>query len=90
MAKHATPKLKVYVTPAGFDDAFVAAPSQAAALKAWGADVDLFQRGVANVVTDAKPMKTPLATPGEVVRVARGSRAAHLRAAGAGPGARKK
>lgn len=29
-------KLKVYRTPIGFHDAYVAAPSQKAALKAWG------------------------------------------------------
>lgn len=84
MAKRATSKagkLKVYVTPAGFDDAYVAASSQKAALAAWGAEPDLFQRGVAAVVTDPKLMKAPLAAPGEVVRVPRGTRAAHLKAA---------
>ena len=30
------PKLKVYCAPMGFHDALVAAPSQKAALKAWG------------------------------------------------------
>ena len=32
------PKLKVYRTPIGFHDAYVAAPSQKAALDAWGSD----------------------------------------------------
>ncbi len=31
-------KLKVFRTPAGFHDAYVAAPSRKAALAAWGAD----------------------------------------------------
>jgi hypothetical protein len=38
-------KLKVYRTAAGFHDAYVAAPSQKAALAAWGSDHDLFARG---------------------------------------------
>ena len=36
------PKLKVYSTPIGFHDALVAAPSQKAALEAWGAGTNLF------------------------------------------------
>ena len=42
-----TRKLKVFRTPIGFHDAYVAAPSQKAALQAWGTDTDLFARGVA-------------------------------------------
>ena len=64
-------KLKVYRTPIGFHDAYVAAPSQKAALDAWGSDKDLFARGVAEVVTDAKLSEAPLARPGDVIRVAR-------------------
>ena len=64
-------KLKVYRTPIGFHDAYVAAPSQKAALDAWGSNKDLFARGVAEVVTDAKLSEAPLARPGEVIRVAR-------------------
>ena len=60
-------KLKVYRTPIGFHDAYVAAPSQKAALKAWGADADLFARGVAEMVTDESLLAEPLARPGEVV-----------------------
>ncbi len=66
-------KLKVYRTPIGFHDAFVAAPSQKAALEAWGSDSNLFAAGVAEVVSDPKLMKEPLARPGEVVRRLRGS-----------------
>lgn len=77
------PKLKVFRTPIGFHDAYVAAPSRKAALKAWGSDADLFARGVAEEVTDPALMRAPLDRPGEVVRLARGSAAEHLAAAGA-------
>ena len=66
-------KLKVFRTPIGFHDAFVAAPSQKAALEAWGAESNLFAAGVAELVTEPALMKAPLARPGEVVRVLRGS-----------------
>ena len=72
-------KLKVFRTAIGFDDAYVAAPSRKAALAAWGADADLFARGVAEEVTDAKLAKAPLAQPGEVIRVSRGDLGAHLK-----------
>ena len=39
-------KLKVYCTPVGFHDAYVAAPSQKAALQAWGAKTNLFAQGL--------------------------------------------
>ncbi len=64
-------KLKVYRTAAGFHDAYVAAPSRAAALRAWGAERDLFALGSAEEVTDTRLMEAPLASPGEVVKVAR-------------------
>lgn len=67
------PKLKVYRTAAGFHDAYVAAPSQKAALKAWGSDHDLFARGIAEMVTDPALTAEPLAHPGEVIRRSRGS-----------------
>lgn len=35
-------KLKVYQTPAGFNDAYVAEPNQKATLEAWGSERDLF------------------------------------------------
>jgi hypothetical protein len=66
-------KLKVYRTPIGFHDAYVAAPSQKAALAAWGSDANLFSRGVAEEVTDPALTKEPLAHPGEVVRKLRGT-----------------
>ena len=76
------PKLKVYRTPIGFHDAYVAAPSMKAALKAWGTEKNLFARGAAELVTDAKLTKEPLARPGEVIKLARGSAAEHRKAAG--------
>jgi hypothetical protein len=68
-------KLKVFRTPIGFHDAYVAAPSRKAALEAWGSDTDLFSAGIAEEVTElsGKAAKAALATPGEVVRKARQS-----------------
>ena len=73
--------LKVYRTPIGFHDAYVAAPSQKAALAAWGADKNLFARGVAEVVIDAALTAEPLARPGEVIKRLRGSADEQLSAA---------
>lgn len=65
--------LKVFRTSTGFHDAYVAAPSRAAALRAWGSDHDLFARGAAEQVDDPRLMAEPLAHPGEVIRRSRGS-----------------
>ncbi len=73
-------KLKVYSTPIGFHDALVAAPSQKAALEAWGASTNLFKQGSAHVVTDERLAKVPLENPGRVVKVARGTHAEQLAA----------
>lgn len=67
------PRLKVFRTPIGFHDAFVAAPSQKAALAAWGSDANLFARGVAEEVTDPELTAEPLAHPGMVIRKLRGT-----------------
>ena len=75
-------KLKVFRTTTGFHDAYVAAPSQKAALEAWGADANLFARGVAEQVTDRKLMAAPLERPGEVIKVSRGDLSAQLKALG--------
>ena len=75
-------KLKVFRTPIGFHDAFVAAPSQKAALEAWGADSNLFAQGIAEQVSEPALMKVPLANPGQVVKVARGTRAEQIAALG--------
>ncbi|MBB4152261.1 hypothetical protein GGQ80_000137 [Sphingomonas jinjuensis] len=65
--------LKVYRTPIGFHDAYVAAPSQKAALEAWGSDANLFPRGVAEEVTDPSLTKEALDHPGKVIRTLRGT-----------------
>lgn len=71
-AKPAKRKLKVFRTSTGFRDAYVAAPSRAAALRAWGASKDLFARGAAEEVTDPALTAEPLSRPGEVVTRSRG------------------
>lgn len=73
-------KLKVYRTAAGFNDAYVAATSQKAALQAWGSDRDLFARGIAEVVTDPALTAEPLASPGVVVKHSRGTTAEQIEA----------
>ena len=62
-------QLKVFSTPAGFVNAVVAAPSQKAALEAWGVRDNLFASGAATVVTDPDLIAQALAEPGEIVRV---------------------
>jgi hypothetical protein len=71
-------KLKVFVTPIGFHDAYVAAPSQKAALEAWGADSNIFAQGIAEQVIDSKLMEEPLASPGKVIKRVRGSADEHF------------
>jgi hypothetical protein len=84
-------RLKVFRTPIGFHDAYVAAPSQKAALEAWGADSNLFAQGIAEQVDDPALIEEPLARPGEVVRRLRGSEDEHVAALGKGaPKAKKK
>jgi hypothetical protein len=75
-------KLKVFRTAAGFNDAYVAAPSRKAALEAWGAGADLFARGAAEQVTDEALMAEPLKRPGEVIMKSRGGLADQLKALG--------
>jgi hypothetical protein len=74
--------LKVFRISAGFEDAYIAASSQKAALEAWGAKRNLFAQGAAEHVTDPDLVKAALAHPGEVLRVPRGTTAEHLAAAG--------
>ena len=71
-------KLKVFRTPIGFHDAYVAAPSQKAALEAWGADSNIFAQGIAEQVDDPKLMEEPLANPGKVIKRLRGSADQHF------------
>ncbi len=74
-------QFKVFRTMTGFHDAYVAAPSRAAALRAWGATTDLFAMDAAEQVTDPKLTAAPLARPGEVIKQVRGSEEEHLAAA---------
>lgn len=80
MAK--APRLKVFRTPIGFHDAYVAAPSQKAAIEAWGSGKDIFARGEAEVVTDPALTAEPLASPGTVIKKLRGSAAEQIAALG--------
>jgi hypothetical protein len=73
-------QLKVFRTPIGFHDAYVAAPSQKAAMEAWGSDKDLFSRGEAERVTDPALTAEPLASPGLVIKRLRGTAAEHMAA----------
>ena len=75
-------KLKVFRTPIGFHDAYVAAPNQKAALEAWGADSNLFAQGIAEQVDDPELMEEPLASPGKVIKRVRGSANEHFAALG--------
>ena len=70
------PKLKVFRTTIGFHDAYVATPSRAAALRAWGATTDLFAMGAAEEVTEADLIARPLADPGNIIKQSRGTPAA--------------
>lgn len=72
-------KLKLFRTAIGFHDAYVAAPSRAAALRAWGSDKDLFARGVAEEVDPATAPEA-LAAPGTVLRRLRGTAAEQVAA----------
>jgi hypothetical protein len=70
--------LKVFRTPVGFYDAVVAAPSQKAALAAWGTTTNLFASGDACVVEDPVLQTEALGNPGEVIKKSRGDAAAML------------
>ncbi len=76
------PRLKVFRTAIGFHDAYVAAPSQKAALEAWGSDHNLFASGAAEVATDEALAKAPLDNPGKVLKVLRGTHAEQIAALG--------
>lgn len=62
------PRLKVYSAPMGFHEAIVAAPSQKAALQAWGVPRDLFADGGAAVTDDPDAVAAALKQPGVVLR----------------------
>jgi len=67
-------KLKVFRTHLGFYDLIVAAPSQKAALEAWGASPHLFSQGFAAVETDPRLVGAALKKPGVVLRRQFGSK----------------
>ena len=60
--------LKTYLTSVGFFDLAVAAPSMAAALRAWGSDTNLFHQGLAKQTDDPAIVAATLAKPGVVLR----------------------
>ena len=66
-------KLKVFQTRMGFYDTIVAAASQAAALRAWGINQNLFASGEAKVTTDAAAVEAATAYPDTPLRRAVGS-----------------
>jgi hypothetical protein len=66
--------LRVYRTHLGFYDAIVAAPSQKAALEAWGVRQNLFQKGMASVVGDDEIIRLARSKPGVVLRRMFGSK----------------
>jgi colicin import membrane protein len=61
-------KLKTYQTSLGFFDLAIAAPSMKAALKAWGADSNLFHQGVAKESDDPVVVAATLSKPGVILR----------------------
>ena len=83
MARASEPRkqaLKVFRAPMGFYDVYVAAPSQKAALAAWGSEHDLSARGIAEKVDDPALAADPLRQPGVIVRRLRGTTAEQMAA----------
>ena len=66
-------KLKVFQAQFGFYDTVVAAPSQAAALRAWGTHQNLFASGEAKVTTDEAAVTAASEQPEIPLRRAVGS-----------------
>jgi hypothetical protein len=67
-------KLKVFQAQFGFYDTVVAAPSQAAALRAWDTHQNLFASGEAKITTDEAAVAAALAHPETPLRRAVGSK----------------
>jgi hypothetical protein len=61
-------RLKVFTSAQGFFETVVAAPSQKAALDAWGAHQNLFASGMADVATDPAAIEAAQARPGQVLQ----------------------
>ena len=68
-----TSRLKVFQAQFGFYDSIVAAPSQPAALRAWGTHQNLFADGQARVAEDRAAVEAALAHPNVPLRRALGS-----------------
>jgi hypothetical protein len=66
-------KLKVFQAQFGFFDTVVAAPSRAAALRAWGTHQDLFAGGDARPITDEAAIAAAVKHPETPLRRAVGS-----------------
>jgi hypothetical protein len=74
VAKPPARRLKVFQAQFGFYDTVVAAPSQAAALRAWGTHQNLFASGEATVTTDEAAIAAAIAHPETPLRRAIGSK----------------
>lgn len=70
-------RLKVFQAHMGFYDTVVAAPSQKAALAAWGARSSEFAKGFAKETNDPEAVSNALAHPGEVLKRPFGSKGAY-------------
>ena len=73
MAKATARRLKVFQAQLGFYDTVVAAPSQAAALRAWGMHQNLFADGLAHTTDDPQAVEAALAHPEVPLKRAVGS-----------------
>ena len=73
MAKAPGRKLKVFLAQFGFHDSVVAAPSQAAALRAWGIRQNLFAEGQAHLTDEPQAVAAARANPEIPLRRAIGS-----------------
>jgi hypothetical protein len=74
LAKPARRKLKVFQAQLGFYDTVVGAPSQAAALRAWGVHQNLFASRQASLTDDEAAIKAALAHPETPLKRAAGSK----------------
>ena len=68
------PRLKAFQAHLGFFDTIVAAPSQKAALEAWGSRQNLFHDGTAKPASDPDAIAAALAHPGVVLKRLAGSK----------------
>jgi hypothetical protein len=73
LAKAPARRLKVFQAQLGFYDTVVAAPSQAAALRAWGIHQNLFADGLARTTDDPQAVEAALAHPETPLKRAVGS-----------------